>query len=67
MVEVDFEFKDGASVTSQDPHYDLFYGGYIDPAELLKRPDQIRLVKEAVAVVRDFIQQAEDIGVLELC
>lgn len=66
MVEVEFEFKDDAYVSSDDPHYDLFNGGYIKPAELLKRRDDVLMVEEAVSIVRQFLQQAEDAEVLEL-
>lgn len=60
------EFKPLEPVSSDDPLYDLFYGGYIKPEDLLANETDIEAVKEAVELVREFLQEAEEAGVLEV-
>jgi len=61
-----FKFKKNASVVSTEPHYDLFSGGYIKPEALLADEEQAAKVRDAVETVRQFLDQAESAGVLEL-
>jgi hypothetical protein len=61
-----FKFKEGVEVSSSEPYYDLTDGGYIKPEDLLKHPAQARRVVEAIEILRDFLHQAEDEGVLVL-
>lgn len=61
----DFEFaeQDEAHFTD-DLYYDLFEGGYIKPEEFLTDPEQIKEVKEALDVVENFLEQAQETGAL---
>lgn len=66
---MDFTFSDTAllePVFTSDPYYDLFDGGYIAPKELLADPVQAQKVIDAVNVVRAFLDQAEEAGVIEV-
>ena len=59
-------FKDGAEpVSSSEPHYDLFDGGYISPNKLLE-PEDAERVNDAVALIHQFLEEAEDNGLLEI-
>ena len=62
---IKFKFKPGAEVSSSEPHYDLFDGGYIKPEELLADPEQAKKVNDAVRTIQAFFDQAEAEGVLE--
>lgn len=53
-------------VTTDDPYYDLFDGGYIDPHSLLEDSDDAEEVCEAIQLIKDFISKAVDVGVLEV-
>ena len=53
-------------VYSADPMYDLFDGGYIDPKKLLKDKEDIDRVLNAMQVVREFLDAAEEAGVIEI-
>lgn len=57
------EFKKRAKVKTSDVYYDLFDGGYIKPEKLLVASDAER-VNAALATIREFLQEAEDKGVL---
>jgi hypothetical protein len=63
---MDFIFKEGAHVDSADKHYDLFDGGCISPTDLLEDDKQRAAIYGAMGVIKDFLQQAEDAGVLEM-
>lgn len=62
---IDFKFKKGASVSSDDLYYDLFEN-YIDPEKLLEDPKQIKEVQNAIKIIESFLNQAEEKGVLEV-
>lgn len=63
---MDFIFKElDEPVFSSDPAYDLLYGGYIKPQELLEDQEQAKKVREAVEVVYNFLAKAEEVGILE--
>ena len=53
-------------VFTNEPHYDLFDGGYIKPEELLENPSEAKEVNEAIVLVRQFLDEAENAGVLEI-
>lgn len=54
------KFKDGAEIVTEDFWYDLFSGGYIKPEKLLESPEDIQKVREAMKVLEDFLDSAED-------
>jgi len=54
------KIKADAEVSTSDPWYDLTEGGYIEPDELCELPEDAARVKDAVAVIRDFLQSCED-------
>lgn len=41
-------------VVTSDFWYDLFEGGYVKAADLLTDPAEVKLVKDAVKVIRQF-------------
>jgi hypothetical protein len=62
-----FEFNKSAEpICSSDPLYDLIWGGYIEPSEILINSDEIDKVSDAAEVLREFLKQAEESGKLEL-
>jgi hypothetical protein len=63
---MDFEFSD-VVMTTDDPYYDLFQGGYIKPRELLVDEHQIATLELAVGLIQEFLEQAGSQGVLEVC
>ena len=63
-----FNFKDAKEpIFTEDPYYDLFLGGYIKPGELLSDKKQAEQVEQAIDVVKSFLNQAESVGVIEIC
>lgn len=62
---IDFEFSDRGCI-SMDLLYDLFYGGYIKPRDLLADESQALAVEQAVETIREFLAQAEEAEILEV-
>jgi hypothetical protein len=59
-------FKENAEpVYTTEPLYDLMEGGYIKPNELLEGEDAEK-VTAAVQLVRQFMNEAEDAGLIEV-
>ncbi len=61
---MDFKFKK-TKVETSDAYYDLFEGGYIKPEKMLLDAEQATVVNNAIEVVKNFLDQASDAGVLE--
>lgn len=53
-------------VFTTDLFYDLFDGGYIKPEELLSDKKQAEAVIDAVHTIKSFLEQAENVGVIEI-
>jgi hypothetical protein len=51
---------------SDDTLYDLIYGGHIDPYELFDDPEEAKVVADAISLIRQFLDEAEEEGVLEI-
>lgn len=52
------KMKDGVQkVWTDDPYYDFFDGGYIDPEDLLEDQDDIERVNEAKEIIEEFLQR----------
>lgn len=49
---------------TDDPHYDLFIGGYIKPEDYLVQVDANR-VRSAMALIDEFFDYLETQGILE--
>ena len=64
-----FKFKENAQaeIGSEEPWYALTDGGYLKPEEVLSNQQQIDELKKAISLVKAFIQQCYDSGVLEEC
>ncbi len=54
-------------VFSDDPYYDLFDGGYISPLDLLEDEAQAEEVLNAVAVIREYLDEAASSGAVVIC
>ena len=61
------EFKKNAHVTTDDFFYDLFLGGYIKPEEILVNEDDIVRVNDAINVIQEFYDDADEAEILEEC
>lgn len=59
------EFVKKAKIVTDDFFYDLFDGGYIKPEKLLKNQEDIDKVKNAIEIIKDFKDSAEDKDILE--
>jgi hypothetical protein len=55
------EFVKKAKIVTDDFYYDLFEGGYIKPEKLLKNKEDIDKVNNAIKIIEDFKDSAEDI------
>ena len=51
-------------VCTSEPYYDLFEGGYIKPEDFLE-PESALQVTEAIATVREFLNEASKQGFIE--
>jgi len=54
------EFNNKVVNTSSEPYYDLFDGGYLKPEEMLVNPNEIAMVKNAIKIVKQFLDEAEE-------
>jgi len=54
------EFNNKVVNTSSEPYYDLFDGGYLKPEEMLVNPNEISMVKNAIKIVKQFLDEAEE-------
>jgi len=52
--------KDGCTASTQEFWYDLTDGGYLKPEEILADPEDVRRVKDAIAVIREFKASCEE-------
>ena len=60
------KFKENAEpVFTSEPHYDLMVGGYIKPEDLLEADDAAK-VNEALKLVNQFMDEAEEAGLIEV-
>jgi hypothetical protein len=62
-----FKFKKNVKVSigTEDPWYALSYGGYLDPADVLSDKRQVKAVKDATAIVCDFLDQCREAEAIE--
>jgi len=54
------DIKKGVTVSTSDFWYDLTQGGYIKPEELLEDPKDIKSVKKAIKILREFEISCEE-------
>lgn len=61
-----FKFRErDKPVYTSDVWYCLNEGGYINPHDLLEETKQADEVHDAIEIIRQFLDQAEDAGVIE--
>jgi len=51
--------KIGVDVSTSDPWYDISYGGYLKPGEILEDPRDVMKVLSAVEVLKEFFESCE--------
>jgi hypothetical protein len=61
------EFKKNVKIETDDFYYDLFLGGYIKPEKLLANRDDIKRVQDAIDVIDDFYNSAEEADIIVDC
>lgn len=54
-------------VVSSDLYYDLFEGGYLEPKNLLKDKKDVKAVEDAIALVKKYLEEAQEAGSIEVC
>ena len=59
------EFKKNSKITTDDFFYDLFLGGYIKPADILVNDVDIQSVENAISVIREFYDDADEANIIE--
>lgn len=64
MTQFDFKKRE-EPIDVGDFWYALTNGGWIKPEKLLKDPEQIKQVNEAIYLLKSYEQQADDAGVIE--
>jgi hypothetical protein len=63
---LEFEFNpDSDALETDNPLYDLIWGGYLDPRSVLASEEQADEVDEALEIIRQFLTQAEANGKIE--
>lgn len=63
------EFKDKSEIGdlyTTEIYYDLFEGGYIIPEDILANSDDIATVRNAIDIVKSFIDELIDKDILEV-
>ena len=66
-VPVAWMTDDTNPISTDDPWYDLFEGGYIKPEDVLVNDRQIFAVDKAIELLRDFMTAIEEDGAIEVC
>lgn len=61
------EFKKNVKIETDDFYYDLFLGGYIKPEKILENRDDIKRVQDAIDVIDDFYNSAEEADIIVDC
>ena len=61
------EFKKNVKIETNDFYYDLFLGGYIKPEKILENRDDIKRVQDAIDVIDDFYNSAEEADIIVDC
>lgn len=62
-----FKFKPHLeALFTTDPHYDLLVGGYIKPEELLLDEHQADAVLDAIDLITEFLEAAEQAEIIEV-
>jgi len=61
-----FKFKTGINISTDDPYYDLFVGGYIKPRVMLDDSTQVEELLNAIKLVKQFLNEAEKLSILEI-
>jgi hypothetical protein len=59
------EFKKHAKIKTDDFFYDLFLGGYIKPKDILVNDVDIQSVENAISVIREFYDYADEANIIE--
>ena len=54
------KIKNGLKISTQEPWYDLTDGGYLKPDEICADAKDSQRVKEAIAVIVDFLESCEE-------
>ena len=49
-------------ISTSDPWYDLFDGGYFKPKEIIVDKKESKKVEYAIKVVKQFMREAEETG-----
>lgn len=52
-------------IITNDFFYDLFDGGYIKPEDLLKNENDVETIKNAIKIIKEFRDLAEENDVLD--
>ena len=53
--------EDAAFKIEDDSYYNLFDGGYIDPEDILKDSAKAELIRNAINVIKNYIDVAQDL------
>lgn len=61
------ELPNEEPISSSGPYYDLFEGGYIQPADFLKEDEDIDKVYKAMDIISSFLEEIQEKGLLEVC
>lgn len=61
------EFKKNVKIETDDFYHDLFLGGYIKPEKILENRDDIKRVQDAIDVIDDFYNSAEEADIIVDC
>lgn len=54
------KIKEGCEASTDDFWYDLTYGGYLKPEEILEDQADVERVREAIATIREFEAACEE-------
>ena len=58
--------KDAETITTDDPFYDMFDGGYIKPEDVLEDQDAQK-VNDAIKTIQEFLDEGQKAGIIEYC
>lgn len=59
------KWKIDAEIITSDFWYDITDGGYINPCDLLENDDDVKRVEEAIKILLEFKNSAENNNIIE--
>lgn len=58
--------KDVDVIPTSEPYYDLMDGGYLEPENFVADDEQVKQIKEAIELVKNYMHGLKEKGLIEI-